>query len=70
MIHPVIDRGCYHPTHIDLPVAIGQKTHAKRDTTGKQPSHYNQYDNQHHIDTEGKRREKSELLMFLILFHD
>jgi hypothetical protein len=52
MIHTVIDRGGDHPTHIDLPVAIGKKTHAKRNATGKQPSNNNQYDNQYHIDAE------------------
>jgi hypothetical protein len=55
MIQTVIDRGRNHSAHIDLAVTIGHKTHTKRDTTDKQPSNYNQYDNKHHIDTEGKR---------------
>jgi hypothetical protein len=70
MIQTIINRGRNHPTHIDLPVSVGHKTHTKRDTTDKQPSNDNQYDNQHHIDTERQGREKSALLMLLTFLHD
>jgi hypothetical protein len=70
MIHAVIDRGCNHPAHIDLPVTIGHKTYAKRDTTGKEPSQDNQYDDQHHIDAERHGREKPTFLMLLTFLHD